>query len=375
MNPLDLTRPDKLILKGLKTLGSLSSVLYADQKTEAKAKAELTFIGEKKLDQVRSQLFTYNETEQNRKEKIRTFNFLNNPEPDKFYWLNFYGIHDVKLLQKLSEKAGLHRLTLRQILDTTQRPKVEAYENYLFFSVKSIIKEDSGNLNIEQLSFVLGEQYVISFQEEEGDHFEGIRSKLKEGVGFIRKKKSDYLLSQLLDAILDNYFETLDKMNKEISHMEPVIINAPHKGLLIQLEAHKRSAFLLKKSLVPFKEALTQINGHKPRLIEEENLRLFSYLGNSAIAALEEADTILKTLEGLTNIYFASLSQKMNEAMRVLTTVATIFIPLTFIAGIYGMNFKNMPELDYQYGYHIAWGVMICLAVGMAAYFRRKKWV
>ncbi len=275
----------------------------------------------------------------------------------------------------LGESMGLERLTLRQIIDTTQRPKVEEYEHYLFFSVKSILKQDAGEMQVEQLSFVLGQHFIISFQEEEGDHFEGIRNKLSEGLGFIQSRKSDYLLVQLLDAILDNYFETIDQVNFEIAALEKTLFQNPGKSTLIYLEGHKRSAQLIKKSLGPMKEAIFNILNGRSQLVKKENLKFFKELANSATSAIEEIDTTLRTLESLTNIYFASLSQKMNETMKVLTTVATIFIPLTFIAGIYGMNFENMPELGYQYGYPITLGAMSIIFVGMLIYFRKKKWV
>ena len=375
MSSLNLTRPDKLLKQGLKTLSSVRYNLYSDQKTEAKAKAKLTFIGEKKVEEVKVQLYEYDLESLKRIEKVSTFDFLKDRGTGKSYWLNFHGIHDVKLIQMLGESMGLERLTLRQIIDTTQRPKVEEYEHYLFFSVKSILKQDAGEMQVEQLSFVLGQHFIISFQEEEGDHFEGIRNKLSEGLGFIQSRKSDYLLVQLLDAILDNYFETIDQVNFEIAALEKTLFQNPGKSTLIYLEGHKRSAQLIKKSLGPMKEAIFNILNGRSQLVKKENLKFFKELANSATSAIEEIDTTLRTLESLTNIYFASLSQKMNETMKVLTTVATIFIPLTFIAGIYGMNFENMPELGYQYGYPITLGAMSIIFVGMLIYFRKKKWV
>lgn len=375
MSSLNLTRPDKLLKQGLKTLSSVRYNLYSDQKTEAKAKAKLTFIGEKKVEEVKVQLYEYDPGSLKRIEKVSTFDFLKDQSAGKSYWLNFHGIHDVKLIQMLGESMGLERLTLRQIIDTTQRPKVEEYEHYLFFSVKSILKPGAGEMQVEQLSFVLGQHFIISFQEEEGDHFEGIRNKLSERLGFIQARKSDYLLVQLLDAILDNYFETIDQVNFEIAALEKTLFQNPDKSTLIYLEGHKRSAQLIKKSLGPMKEAIFNILNGRSELVKKENLKFFKELANSATSAIEEIDTTLRTLESLTNIYFASLSQKMNETMKVLTTVATIFIPLTFIAGIYGMNFENMPELGYQYGYPITLGAMSIIFVGMLIYFRKKKWV
>ncbi len=375
MKTSNLIRPDKLLFQGLKALTSLGQSFYTEVKSEAKAKAELTFIGEKKVEKVQSQLFTYNSDSCTENKKLKDLNFFKSLSATETKWLNFHGIHEVDLIKQVGQAAGLERLMIRQILDTTQRPKVEEYDNHLFFSIKSISKEEQGLIEIEQVSFVLGEELVISFQEERGDHFDSIRNKLKENLGYLRKRTSDYLLSQLLDAILDNYFETIEQVNRDIALLEKSVFENPDKSILVLLESHKKSAQLIKKSLNPFNDALQTILNDRTKLIKEQNVKYYKDLAHSALSALEEIDTILRTLEGLTNIYFASLSQKMNETMKVLTTVATIFIPLTFIAGVYGMNFENMPELGSRYGYYITWGVMIVIAAGMMVYFKRKKWL
>jgi magnesium transporter len=330
VNPKDLTRPDKLLMKGIHSLSSLSRNLYTNQKAAAKAKAELTFIGRKKLEKVLNQLYEYNLESYNHKENITDFNYLKSLGTEKNYWLNFHGIHEVPTIENIGKILQLDRLMVRYILDTTQRSKVELDEGYLFLSIKSILKIEAGELNVEHLSFILGPNFLVSFQEEKADHFESIRYKIKDGVGFIRKRTIDYLLMQMLDAILDNYFETIDIINQEIHHLEKVILKNPDEKTTLALETHKRSAQIIKKSLGPFKEVLLNILNEKTVLIRKENIRYCKDLVNSVTSATEEIDNTLKTLDGLTNIYFASLSQKMNEIMKVLTTVATIFIPLTF---------------------------------------------
>ncbi|TRX60482.1 magnesium/cobalt transporter CorA [Fulvivirga sp. M361] len=375
MNSNDFTRPDKLLLKSLRALTGLSTDLFANEKAAAKAKAELIYIGEEKTTEVSSQWHRYNQTECAVEEEMENFQFLRKLEPTTNHWVNLHGVHDVELIREISEAVDLDRMTVRQVLDTTQRPRVQDFDHYLFFNTRSILKKALGDITIEQISFVLGPNYILSFQEERGDHFDGIRHKLSEGIGFLRKRGSDYLLSQLIDSILDNYFESIDNINKEISVIESNVLSNPDKSALLLLETQKRSAQLIKKSLNPLKEGLQSVNnGHSP-LIGKRNLKYFKDLLNSVMAALEEVDSTLKTLEGLTNIYFASLSQKMNETMKVLTTVATIFIPLTFIAGIYGMNFTYMPELQYRYGYYAIWGVMLLIGLIMLIYFKRKKWI
>ncbi|MEP5610759.1 MAG: magnesium/cobalt transporter CorA [Cyclobacteriaceae bacterium] len=367
-------RPDKILLSGIKSLTDFSLNLL-EIKTEAKGRGEIAFVGEKKIDEVQTQLYEYDFDEVTTKEKLKDFEFFDDLKDKKTYWLNFHGLHEVEIIEQLAKTLSLDRMTVRQTLDTTLRPKVEEYDHYLFFSIKSILKNDKGQLDVEHLSFVLGKNYVISFQEKMGDHFDHLRNKILEKLGLLRKKGSDFLLYQLLDAILDNYFETIESINDEIQAIEKIVLTNPTQDSLVKLEQLKQMAELVKKSLNPFKEALRVLQNRKTVFIGEGNSKYFHDLTNSCLSAIEEIESTAKSLEGLTNIYFSSLSQKMNETMKVLTTVATIFIPLTFIAGVYGMNFENMPELGYKYGYFITWGVMGLVFIGMVIYFKRKKWL
>lgn len=377
-----LKKPDKIILQGIKSLtnitGSITGIdfnFYSRIKSEAKGKSELTFIGKKKMEEVRLQLFKYNNKEYIESSGINDFEKIEKEDTSNNYWLNLHGIHDVDLMEKIGKSLALERLTIRHLIDTTQRPKVDDYDDYIFFSVKSILKNEENQLKIEQLSFVLGKNYVLSFQEEKGDHFDHIRNKLREDLGLIRKRECDFLLFQLLDAILDNYFETLDLINHEVTLVEKETILNPKQSTLLLIEKNKKDVDKIKKSLSPFKEALTNILKDRTHFIDKKNRKYFRDLKNSCTNAIEEANATYAALESLTNIYFSSLSQKMNETMKVLTTVATIFIPLTFIAGIYGMNFENMPELKWKYGYFIIWGIMFIVLGGMIVYFKRKKWL
>jgi len=377
-----LKNPDEVLLKSLKSLtnitGSITGInfnFYSKIKSEAKGKSELTFIGQKKMDEVALQLFTYSVDECIETNKTTDYSIIDTSNPRNNYWLNLHGIHDVDLIEKVGETLQLERLTVRHLIDTTQRPKVDDYDGYIFFSVKSILKDESQQLKIEQLSFVLGKNYVVSFQEEKGDHFEHIRNKLREGLGLIRKRECDFLLFQLLDAILDNYFETLDAVNQEVTLIERETITNPKQSTLLLIEKNKKDVDKIKKSLSPFKEALTNILKDRTQFIDKKNRKYYRDLKNSCTNAIEESNATYAALESLANIYFSTLSHKMNETMKVLTTVATIFIPLTFIAGIYGMNFENMPELKWHYGYFITWGLMVVVGGGMVLYFKRKRWL
>lgn len=366
-------KPDEILLKGLRSL--TGSENYSKQKSEAKAKTELTFIGQKKVDEVQLQLFIYNENICSEKENSDDFCLVNSADLSCTYWLNLHGIHDVDLVDRIGATLSLERITTRQIIDTTQRPKVDDYDHYVFFSIKSVLRKPTQELSIEQLSFVLGKNYVVSFQEEPGDHFGHIRNKIREDIGVVRKRGCDFLLFQLLDAILDNYFETLELINHEVARIEKETINYPKQDTLLLIEKNKKDVGNIKKSLSPFKDALTNILEDRTHFITKRNRKYYRDLKNSCANAVEEATSTYASLESLTNIYFSSLSQKMNETMKVLTTVATIFIPLTFIVGIYGMNFENMPELKWRYGYFGILGLMAMALVVMFIYFKRKKWI
>lgn len=370
-------RPDKLLFSGLKSLTSLTLTpvnMYADLKSKSKGKAEITFIGEKKLKEVKVQTFVFNE-ENIDESNEKTFELLKSKKNSFIGWLNIHGLHEVDLIQELAADLKLDRLTVRHILDTTQRPKVEEFEGYLFFNVRSILLDDENNLDVEQLSFILGNDNVISFQEKISDHFDAVREKIREGIGFVRKRSADYLLIQLLDAVLDNFFETIEDINEDIALLENEIYQDPKNETLLKLEKNKKQADFIKKALSPLMEALNHILNNRTSYFQKSNHKFLNDLRMNCANALEEADSTSRSLESLANIYYASLSQKMNETMKVLTTVATIFIPLTFIAGIYGMNFEYMPELAYKNGYFIVWGLMIGIFIGMLIYFRKKKWL
>ena len=211
-----MTEAEKILKKSIRTIFKLNRQLYSKVKSASKKKADITFIGEKKLEKVQAQLFEYDENGLKEIQNFDKFQHLKKIDQDKVYWLNFHGIHEVSLFEELAKIFNLDKITIRHIVDTTQRPKVEEYNHYLFFTIKSMLQRVENEIEIEQLSFILGKGYLISFQEKVGDHFEHIRHRVREGQGIVRNKKSDFLLYLLLDAILDNYFETIDKINEEI---------------------------------------------------------------------------------------------------------------------------------------------------------------
>jgi len=250
-----LKNPDEVLLKSLRSLtemtGSITGISfksYSKLKSEAKGKSEFTFIGEKKVEEVKLQLFQYNEKEFTETKEITDYELVDSQNQSSNYWLNLHGIHDVKLIESIAQKLNLENLTVRQVIDTTQRPKMEDYDHYIFFSIKSILLDELDRLDIEQLSFVLSKNYLVSFQEKVGDHFNFIRQRMRDNLGLVRKKECDFLLFQLLDAILDNYFETLDAINQEVGLIEKQTLTNPKQSTLLLIEKNKKNVSKIKKS-------------------------------------------------------------------------------------------------------------------------------
>lgn len=327
------------------------------------------------------QLYTYDNDEVKFEEfqETEVLNYFNTSgkTKGKFYWLNYHSLRDQDAISELFEEHHFHRLTLEDVFTEKHRPKLEEFDSYIFFSIQSVLPTngESSNMFQEQISFILGKNYVISLQEKRSDHFPEIRDRLNAGIGLIRKKGPDFLLFKLLDAIVDNYFEVLDHNAKVIQDLEFKVMRDTSEETLLRVEDLKRSLIQLRGIVVPLKDITMQLEKSTNRFISADNAHYFSDLKDNCLSALDEIDANKNILESLSNLYYAAQGQKMNEIMKVLTIVSTIFIPLTFIAGVYGMNFKNMPELQMEYGYYIVWGVMIVIAVLLWFYFRSKGWI
>lgn len=292
------------------------------------------------------------------------------------HWLNFHSIDCKEEIEDFATEMGLHPLSVEDIYTFVQRPKVEEFDNYIFFSLRSLEPNTSSKeLKKEQLSFILGSNYLISFQEKKSDHFTEVRERIEFDKGRIRKRGADYLLYKLLEAIIDNYFEVIEDVQQKIEEYDIRMAEEDDHALFKEIEAEKRQLIELRQVVFPLKELFGQLEKLNNIQIDEENKYYFSDLKDNCLSLLDEIESNKSILEGLGNIYYAIQGQKMNEIMKVLTIVGAIFIPLTFIAGIYGMNFDNIPELHYKNAYFYCMGVMIFLAIAMLVYFKRKKWL
>jgi magnesium transporter len=291
-------------------------------------------------------------------------------------WLDIEGVHDIQALEKIGQCFGLHPLVMEDILNTDQRPKFEDYGDYLYIVLRMLtIGSESGEINSEQVSLILGENFVLSIQEgTRGDVFEPVRTRIRSSKGAIRKLGADYLAYSLIDAVVDNYFIILEKIGERVELLEETLISDPGPETLHLIHDLKREMIYLRKSVWPLREVVSSMQRRDSVLIRESTGYYLRDVYDHTIQVIDTIETFRDMLSGMLDIYLSSISNRTNAVMKVLTVIATIFIPLTWIVGVYGMNFKHMPELEWQYGYLLVWLAMLAIAVGMVVYFKLKKW-
>ena len=279
-------------------------------------------------------------------------------------------------MEKLGKEFGLHPLVLEDVLNTGQRPKFEDFEKHFFVVLKMLsYNEELQAVENEQVSLIVGENFVISFQERVGDVFEQIRERIRNAKGRIRKAGADYLAYALIDAIVDSYFAILERISEKIESMEEALVGDPSEKTLHQIHSMKREMISLRKSIWPLREVVSGLQRSESSIIQETTGIYLRDVYDHTIQIIDTIESLRDMVSGMLDIYLSSISNKMNAVMKVLTIIATVFIPLTFVAGIYGMNFELMPELKWKYGYAAVWCVMLIMAAIMFGYFRRKRWL
>ena len=336
----------------------------------------LVHIGEKKVERAKITIIDYDEAQFKEEEIERVEECF--PFRDKPYvtWINIDGIHQVAILEKLGKHFGLHPLLLEDIMHTEQRPKMEDFEDYIFVVLKALYYDEKDNeIKPEQVSLILGSTFVISFQEGEGDVFNTIRERIRKAKGRIRKMKADYLAYALVDTIVDHYFIVLEKLGEKIEGMEEELVTNPTPETLQAIHTLKRELIFLRKSVWPLREAVNSLERGESSLIHESTGIYLRDVYDHTIQVIDTIETFRDMVSGMLDIYLSSISNKTNEVMKILTIMATIFIPLTFIASIYGMNFKYIPELEWHWGYPVILFVMVAVGISMLAFFRRKRWL
>ena len=328
------------------------------------------------------QLIAYNESEYSILENSAAFftdyfpNVIKN-KSDHVYWLNFNTLIYKNEIEQLCANLDAHRTSTEDIFNRMQRSKLEEYDEYLFFSIRSSLdsKHPGKSLKTEQISFILGKNYILSFQEKKGDNFNPVRNRLENKKGIIRTKGADYAVYRLLECIIDNFFETNEDINNQIDYLEKLISYKPEKETLSKIEFQKRRLFDLRKIVIPMRDITAQLEDIDNPLVNNKNHHFFNDIKDSCLTVIDEMDAGKQILDSLTNLHYASMSHRMNEIMKLLTIVNTIFVPLTFLVGVYGMNFDIMPELRWKYGYFMAWGSFIIITVSLLFYFKKRKWL
>ncbi len=290
-------------------------------------------------------------------------------------WLNIDGVHQTDIIQKVGKTYNIHSLVLEDIVNTGQRPKVDDYGDYLYIAMKMLYLGSNDSIQSEQVSLIITNNTVISFQEQEGDVFAVIRSRLQEGLGKIRNRKADYLAYALMDAVVDNYFVILESIGEVLEGLEDEVLDDPVPQTLQKIHSLKTDLIWLRKSIWPLREMIRSLERRESPLITEPTQVYFRDVYDHTIQVMDALESSRDILSGMLDIYLSSNSNRMNEVMKVLTIIATIFIPLTFIAGIYGMNFQYMPELGWKWGYFGVLGIMAFMGVMMILFFKRKKWL
>ena len=337
----------------------------------------LVYIGSEQSEKVKIRLIDYSDKKIRERELKTVEECFPFKETPTVTWIDIDGIKHTEIIEKIGKCFGLHPLVLEDIVNTEQRPKIEDFKNYVFIVLKMLsYDEKHADIKVEQVSLILGRNFVISFQDNvEGDVFDNVRQRLRTNRGRLRKMGADYLVYSLMDAIVDNYFIILEKIGERIEDMEDELLLKPHAEIIKEINKLKRSTIFLRKSVWPLREVVSIMERGEIPLIKKETTVYFRDIYDHSIQIIDNIETLRDILAGMLEIYLSSLSYKMNEIMKVLTIIATIFIPLTFVVGIYGMNFHYMPELEWHWGYPLVWLAMLFIAGMMLYYFRRKQWM
>jgi len=358
----------RFIKKASKTIGLVpGSLVYVGDKPQAKPKITIIDYSQEHF------------REKEAKDIEECFPFKESPTVT---WINVDGINDTDIISRIGNHFEIHHLIQEDIVNTAQRPKFEEFDKFIFIVLKMLYyNKDENEIQAEQVSLILASNCVISFQEKEGDVFDAVRERIRNGKGRIRKSCSDYLAYSLLDSVVDSYFLILEKLGEKVESMEDELIANPTPKNLQVIQNLKSDMVFLRKSVWPLREIISALQRTESTLVNKSTAIYTRDLYDHTIQVIDNIESLRDMVSGMLDIYMSSISNKMNEVMKVLTIIATIFIPITFVAGIYGMNFNpemsflNMPELNWKFGYVFAWSIMVLIALGMLVYFKRKKWL
>lgn len=336
----------------------------------------LIFVGNQKMETVKIRVIDYDHEHLADKELTDIRDGSHFQKTDTVTWINFNGVHDMNVISQVGEGFNLHPLVLEDIMNTGQRSKIEEFDDYVFIVLKMIrFNKETGMVYNEQLSMILGDKYLLTFQEQTGDVFEPVRDRIRKQKSRIRGSGTDYLAYALIDSLVDNYMILIERLGEKIEELEEVILEGNDPSIMGKINSYMREINYLKKTVRPVRDAIHEIPRLEGGHFRESTLPFVKDLQDLITQAAEAIETYRDLLSDQLNIYNSVMGNKMNDIMKVLTIFASIFIPLTFIAGIYGTNFDYVPELHYRYSYFILWGVMIVIGIGLLGFFKRKNWL
>lgn len=337
---------------------------------------ELVHVGDHSTEPMKLSVITYNENEIIEENNTSFDISLQDMPKDHVKWIEIDGVHQSELIQMLGSKLQLHPLVMEDIMTTRQRPKVDEYSEYLFIVLRLLIYDEvSGNIQDEQLSLILGRDYLITFQEKSSSLFDHLKERLRLGKGLIRKQRADFLAYAIIDTIVDHYFVLIESVGGRIEHLEDALSNMATQKGLSAIHQLRREIVFLRKSLLPMREVINRLQRDDSELISSTTKFYLKDVYDHTIQVIDTVDAFRDLGRGLLDVNLSHMSYRMNEIIKILTVVSTLFVPLTFITSIYGMNFVHMPELRWRYGYVAVWVIMILVAAYMIRYFKRKKWI
>lgn len=354
----------------------MARFLLKKEKTVGQVPGDPVFIGEQKVSKTTVQMIDYDKHRLTDLELQDIKDAIKQKDTSSVTWINVNGLHDTKLIEDIGRGFNLHSLILEDIVNTGQRPRLEDYDDCLYFVLRMMYYESgSGKVNSEQLTILLGKTFLLTFQEKPGDVFNPVRERIKKQKGRIRKVGTDYLAYALLDTIIDNYLVIIERIGDEIEDVEQVILKNPDQTVLSQINSLKREMNYLSKTIRPAKDFILQLSKLDSDLIKDITRPFYRDLLDLSSQAVEVIDTYRDMLSDHLSIYNTQVNNRLNEIMKFLTIFSAIFIPITFIAGVYGTNFDFIPELHFKYGYFIMLGLMVIVVLCMLRIFHHKKWL
>ena len=346
------------------------------RKKVGQAPGTVEFAGQKKMDKVRLRIMNFDPDRLEEQEPDSFRDLLPHRDGPGTSWINVDGLHETDSMAELSKHFGLHSLVMEDVVHTHQRPKIEDFPEHIFIVLQMLyIDVESSTVHSEQVSLIFGQNWVLTFQERVGDIFEGVRERLRKGRGRIRRAGADYLAYALVDALVDHYFKVLEHFGEEIEDLEERLLDDPTQELLERIHGIKRELVMVRRAVWPLREVIGAWMRSESPLVRDETQVFLRDIYDHTVQVADALESYRDILGGLQDLYLSSISNRMNEIMKVLTLIATIFIPLGFVAGIYGMNFEHMPELGWKYSYGGFWLLVLLAGGGMFAFFKRKRWL